>query len=79
MGRSPHRRCRVAKLRRHLPLLAKMYFLWAITAAGVLENVVTRMHRHGALVELVGLNEASATLVDRHGQLTPRTRLNQTT
>jgi sulfate permease, SulP family len=53
--------------------------LWDITAVGVLENVVARMRRHGALVELVGLNEASATLMDRHGQLTPGTRLNQTT
>ena len=45
--------------------------LWDITAVGALENVVTKMRRHGMRVELVGLNEASATLVDRHGQLTP--------
>jgi SulP family sulfate permease len=44
--------------------------LWDITAVGALENVVTRMHRRGTRVELVGLNEASATLVERHGQLT---------
>ena len=45
--------------------------LWDITAVGALENVVTRMRRRGTRVELVGLNEASATLVERHGQLTP--------
>jgi sulfate permease, SulP family len=44
--------------------------LWDITAVGALENVVTRMRRRGTRVELVGLNEASATLVERHGQLT---------
>jgi SulP family sulfate permease len=42
---------------------------WDVTAVGALEGVVTRMRRHGIQVELVGLNEASATLVDRHGPL----------
>ena len=41
--------------------------LWDITAVGALETVVTKMRRHGMRVELVGLNGASATLVDRHG------------
>jgi len=43
--------------------------LWDITAVGALESVVTKMRRHGIRVELIGLNKASATLVDRHGAL----------
>ncbi len=43
--------------------------LWDVTAVGALESVVTRMRRRGVRVELIGLNEASATLVDRHGPL----------
>jgi SulP family sulfate permease len=40
--------------------------LWDITAVGALNDVVAVMRRHGMAVELVGLNEASAVLVDRH-------------
>lgn len=40
--------------------------LWDITAVGALEDVVTRMRHHGIAVEVIGLNEASAILVDRH-------------
>jgi SulP family sulfate permease len=43
--------------------------LWDITAVGALEGVVTKMRRHGINVELIGLNEASSILVDRHGPL----------
>jgi SulP family sulfate permease len=43
--------------------------LWDITAVGALEDIVTRMRRHGIPVELIGLNEASAILVDRHAPL----------
>jgi sulfate permease, SulP family len=43
--------------------------LWDITAVGALQNVVTRMRRHGTRVEVVGLNQASATLVDHRGPL----------
>ncbi len=39
--------------------------LWDITAVGALDKVVLRFRRGGARVELIGLNEASATLVDR--------------
>jgi SulP family sulfate permease len=42
---------------------------WDVTAVGALEGVVTRMRRHGTRVEIIGLNGASATLVDRHGPL----------
>jgi len=40
--------------------------LWDVTAVGALENVVAAMRRHGIVVDVVGLNEASAVLVDRH-------------
>lgn len=40
--------------------------LWDVTAVGTLEDVVTTMRRHEMAVELIGLNEASAILVDRH-------------
>lgn len=39
--------------------------LWDITAVGALEEVVTKMQHHGMAVELIGLNQASAILVDR--------------
>lgn len=42
---------------------------WDVTSIGALEGVVTKMRRHGTRVELVGLNQASATLVDLHGSL----------
>ena len=42
---------------------------WDVTSVGALEGVVTKMRRRGARVDLIGLNQASATLVDRHGPL----------
>lgn len=44
--------------------------LWDITAVGALEDVVSTMRRHGMVVEVIGLNAASAILVDRHAPLT---------
>jgi SulP family sulfate permease len=43
--------------------------LWDVTSVAALEGVVTKMRRHGIRVAVVGLNQASATLVDRHGAL----------
>jgi SulP family sulfate permease len=43
--------------------------LWDITAVGALEDVVAKMCRHGIVVEVVGMNEASVTLVDRQAPL----------
>jgi SulP family sulfate permease len=43
--------------------------LWDITAVGALEDVASTMRRHGMSVEVIGLNEASAILVDRHAPL----------
>jgi MFS superfamily sulfate permease-like transporter len=38
---------------------------WDITAVTALDKVVLKFRREGTEVEVVGLNEASATLVDR--------------
>ncbi|MBH0237278.1 SulP family inorganic anion transporter [Methylobrevis albus] len=38
---------------------------WDITAVGALDKVVARLGRNGAEVSVVGLNAASATIVDR--------------
>jgi SulP family sulfate permease len=38
---------------------------WDITAVSALDKVVLKFKREGTEVEVVGLNEASATLVDR--------------
>ncbi|MBD8677405.1 SulP family inorganic anion transporter [Sphingomonas sp. CFBP 13720] len=43
--------------------------LWDVTAVGALEDIVARMRRHGIAVEVIGLNAASAILVDRHAPL----------
>ncbi|MDQ2139314.1 SulP family inorganic anion transporter [Alcaligenaceae bacterium B3P038] len=40
---------------------------WDITAVGALDKVVARLRRHGADVDVQGLNAASATMVDRYG------------
>jgi len=43
--------------------------LWDVTAVGALDDVVAAMRRYGVAVEVVGLNEVSAILVDRHAPL----------
>ena len=40
---------------------------WDISSINALDKVVLKFRRHGADVEIVGLNEASETLVSRHG------------
>jgi SulP family sulfate permease len=49
--------------------------LWDVTAVGTLEEVVSKMRRHGTAVELIGLNQASAILVDRHAPLMSRSTI----
>ncbi len=44
--------------------LSRAHF-WDITAVSALDKVVLKFKREGAEVEVLGLNEASATLVDR--------------
>ena len=41
---------------------------WDITAVSALDKVVTKFRREGAEVEVIGLNEASATMVDKFGE-----------
>jgi sulfate permease, SulP family len=40
---------------------------WDITAIAALDDIVHKLRRHGAEVNVVGLNEASATMVERFG------------
>lgn len=40
---------------------------WDITAIGALDDIVLKFRRHGAEVEVIGLNRASATMVERFG------------
>jgi SulP family sulfate permease len=40
---------------------------WDITSVSALDKVVTKFRREGTEVELVGMNEATATIVDRFG------------
>ena len=42
--------------------------LWDITAVGALDKVVIKFRREGTSVSLIGLTEASATIVDRFGE-----------
>ncbi|MFW5825633.1 MAG: SulP family inorganic anion transporter, partial [Marinobacter sp.] len=46
--------------------LSRAHF-WDITAVAALDKAVIRFRREGAEVEVIGLNEASATIVDRFG------------
>ena len=46
--------------------LSRAHF-WDITAVTALDKVVIKLRREGAEVEVLGLNEASATIVDRFG------------
>ena len=40
---------------------------WDITAVAALDKVVQRLRHHGCTVQVLGLNEASAVLIDRMG------------
>jgi SulP family sulfate permease len=46
--------------------LSRAHF-WDISAVAALDKVVIKFRREGSQVELLGLNEASATIVDRFG------------
>jgi len=46
--------------------LSRAHF-WDISAVGALDKVVIKFRREGAEVEVLGLNDASATIVDRFG------------
>jgi len=40
---------------------------WDITSVSALDKVVIKFRREGAEVELLGMNQASATVVDKFG------------
>ncbi len=40
---------------------------WDLTSVGALDQVVLKFRREGAAVEIIGLNDASSTIVDRLG------------
>jgi len=50
---------------RHVRIDLTASHLWDVTAVGALEEVITKLRHHGMTVELIGLNQASAILVDR--------------
>jgi len=41
--------------------------LWDVTAVAAIDKIVLRFRREGVQVELVGLNAASATMVEKFG------------
>ena len=41
---------------------------WDISATGMLDKITKRLQAEGKNVEIIGLNEASATLVDKYGE-----------
>lgn len=51
---------------RHVRIDLTRAHLWDVTAVAALEDVVAKLRRHGTQVTLVGMNQASAGLVDRH-------------
>jgi SulP family sulfate permease len=44
--------------------VSKAHF-WDLTAVGALDKVVLKLRREGTEVEIIGMNKASATIVDR--------------
>jgi SulP family sulfate permease len=40
---------------------------WDLTSVGALDKVVIKFRREGAEIEIVGMNEASSTIIDRFG------------
>ena len=44
--------------------MSKAHF-WDITAVSALDKIVIKFRREGTEVEVIGMNEASATLVDK--------------
>ncbi|MCC5872182.1 MAG: SulP family inorganic anion transporter [Gammaproteobacteria bacterium] len=51
----------------HVRIDVSRAHFWDITAVSALDKVVIKFRREGTTVEVIGLNEASATLVDRFG------------
>lgn len=51
----------------HVRIDVSRAHFWDISSIQALDKVVLKLRRHGATVDVVGLNEASETLVSRHG------------
>lgn len=51
----------------HVTIDLSQAHFWDITAVSALDKVVLKFRREGAEVDLIGLNEASSTIVDRFG------------
>lgn len=49
----------------HVRIDVSRTHFWDITAVNALDKVVMKFRREGTAVEVLGLNEASATLVDK--------------
>jgi sulfate permease, SulP family len=52
---------------KHVTIDVSAAHFWDITAIGALDDIVHKLRRHGADVNVIGLNEASATMVARYG------------
>lgn len=51
---------------KHVVLDVSGAHFWDISAVGALDKSILKLRRSGAIVDVIGLNEASATLVDRY-------------
>ena len=51
----------------HVTIDVSRSHFWDITAVNALDKVVMKFRREGTTVDIVGMNEASATMVDRYG------------
>ncbi len=49
----------------HVTINVSHAHFWDLSAVGALDTVVMKFRREGTTIELVGMNEASATIVDR--------------
>jgi len=58
----------VAEGVQHVSIDVSQAHFWDITAVDALDKVVLKFRRHGAQVQVRGLNQASATLIERFGQ-----------
>ncbi|MFH1599513.1 MAG: SulP family inorganic anion transporter [Pseudomonadota bacterium] len=51
----------------HVSIDVSRAHFWDLTAVGALDKVVLKFRREGTVVEIIGMNQASATLVDKLG------------
>ena len=50
---------------RHVTIDVSRAHFWDVTAVAALDKVVQRLRQHGCTVQVLGLSEASAVLIDR--------------